>query len=82
MTITVPAGTAAGAYPITVTGISGSLSHSATVNVNVQAAQLSVAVKTDKSSYNRGQTVSVTRAHKCSLIHFRSYFSNEAFFVL
>jgi len=62
MTITVPAGTAAGAYPITLTGISGSLSHSATVNVNVQAAQLSVAVKTDKSSYNRGQTVSVTRA--------------------
>jgi uncharacterized protein YjdB len=62
MTVNVPAGTTAGTYSITVTGISGSLSHSTTVNVNVQAntPSLSVTVKTDKSSYGRGQTVSVT----------------------
>ena len=62
MTVTIPAGTAAGAYPITVTGTSGGLSHSTTVNVNVKAPtySLSVAVKTDKSSYSRGQTVTIT----------------------
>jgi uncharacterized protein YfaS (alpha-2-macroglobulin family) len=62
MTVTIPAGTTAGTYPITVTGISGSLSHSTTVNVNVQAPTypLSITVKTDKSSYSRGQTVTIT----------------------
>jgi predicted glutamine amidotransferase/pimeloyl-ACP methyl ester carboxylesterase len=62
MTVNVPAGTTAGTYPITVTGASGSLSHSTTVNVNVQAPTypLSITVKTDKSSYSRGQTVTIT----------------------
>jgi hypothetical protein len=62
ITVAVPASTAAGTYIITVTGTSGGLSHSTPVNVNVQtpASPLSIAVKTDKSSYSRGQTVSIT----------------------
>jgi hypothetical protein len=60
MTVKVPAGMASGIYPITVTGTSGSLSHSITINVNVQSTQLSVTVKTDKAVYNRGQPVIIT----------------------
>jgi hypothetical protein len=61
LTVTVPTGTIAGSYTVTVTGTSGSLAHSATVNVNVQtpASPLSVTANTDKTSYSRGQTVSI-----------------------
>jgi uncharacterized membrane protein len=58
MTVTVPA-TSAGSYTVTVTGTSGSLTHTTTVTVNVQAPTLSVTVKTDKTSYSRGQAVSI-----------------------
>ncbi|MGD0803076.1 MAG: class II glutamine amidotransferase [Candidatus Bathyarchaeia archaeon] len=63
MIVTIPASTIAGTYPIAVTGTSGSLIHSTTINVNVQTTTtslLSATVKTDKSSYSRGQTVSIT----------------------
>ena len=58
MTITVLANTASGTYPITVVGTSGTTMHSTMVNVKV-LAPLTVTLQTDKSSYIRGQTVTV-----------------------
>ena len=60
LTIAVPPGTTAKSYPITITGTGGGLSHTSTINVNVQAPSLSATVKTDKTSYTRGQTVTIT----------------------
>jgi uncharacterized protein YjdB len=46
MTVNVPAGTTAGSYPIMVISASGSLSHSTTVNVNVQDFTISTSPST------------------------------------
>jgi subtilase family serine protease len=62
LTINVPSGTSVGTQSITISGKSGSLTHTTTINVNVQAPATSLRVKvtTDKTSYTRGQTVSIT----------------------
>ncbi len=51
-----------GTYTVTVSGTSGSISHTADVVVTVldQSGQLSVAVSRDRGNYRRGQTVIIT----------------------
>jgi subtilase family serine protease len=64
LTITIPAGTAATTYQVTVTGTNGSISHSTTVNVQVQAVQpdFALTVSPTRTSIVLGSTKQATVA--------------------
>ena len=60
LSITVPSGTAAGTYPITVTGASGTLIHTITLNVQVTTPDFSLSANPSSLSIASGRQATTT----------------------
>jgi hypothetical protein len=62
LTVTTYASAAAGSYPLTITGTSGSLTHSKSVTLTVGAPDFAVSASPSSATTYRGQTASYTVA--------------------